>query len=206
MRNIEVQITGLTPMLQSRFHNEPKLNRETPDAYEKRTWQLKAHSDRDGLCFVPAFSLKKTVQEVAKYLSIQIPGKGKSTYTKHFKAGVLTQRHATLLSSKGQPLEAKFFLEESNPSCFGQEIFVNADGVSGSGKRVMRTFPTYAEGWMLKTNFMITDDTITAEVFETHLVQAGQLIGIGAFRIGNGGVNGMFGVKVLSAKSVDFAA
>jgi hypothetical protein len=34
-------------------------------------------------------AFKNCLAEIAKYLSLQIPGKGKTTYTKHFEAGVM---------------------------------------------------------------------------------------------------------------------
>jgi hypothetical protein len=43
--------------------------------------------------------------------------------------------------------------------------------------------------------FLISDDTITAEVFTEVLCQAGSSIGIGAFRVRNQGNCGRFAVK-----------
>jgi hypothetical protein len=39
---------------------------------------------------------------------------------------------------------------------------------------------------------VIFDDTITKEVFERHLTEAGRFVGIGRFRPENGGIYGRF--------------
>lgn len=169
----------------SRYHDTPKLNKETPDAYEKRTWRNKVHTNGEGLVVIPGMAFKKCIQEAAKYLSIQIPGKGKSTYTKHFKAGFRVDTDPVLLVN-GKPIH-----KDDEDAIEGITILVNSDGVSGSGKRVSRTFPVFRD-WAVEISFLIVDDIITKDVFVEHLKSAGNLQGIGSFRVGNGGMNGTF--------------
>jgi len=125
-------------------------------------------------------AFKNCVSEVAKYLSVQIKGKGKSTYTKHFEAGLLVM-DPLVLPIKRDDVE-------------GEWLFVPSDGKRGSGKRVDRCFPLIRE-WSGDVTFYVLDDIITPEVFEEHLRQAGNFIGIGRFRPRNNGYYGRFKVK-----------
>ena len=82
-------LASISPYSQSRMHDTPKLDKENAADYEERTWKNKAHVDGEGLIFIPPMALKQAIDAAAKFLSIQIPGKGKATYTKHFRSGLL---------------------------------------------------------------------------------------------------------------------
>jgi hypothetical protein len=176
-------VVGATEMSQSRFHDTPKLVKELPHAYEERTWRERMHVTSDGYVQVPPMAWKNCIAECAKFLGMQIPGKGKSTYTKHFQAGVLVA-DATPLNIKVEQTE-------------GRWLFLPSDGIAGSGKRVKKCMPFIPKGWETTVEFLIFDDTITEDVFKTHLKQAGQLIGLGSFRPRNNGCYGRFLVKDL---------
>jgi hypothetical protein len=124
-------------------------------------------------------SFKNCLSEAAKFLGIQIPGKGKSTYTKHFEAGVLVT-DAMILPIKKEEVK-------------GEWLFVPSDGVRGSGKRVDKCFPVIHE-WGGEVTFYVLDETVTEEVFRNVLEQAGAFIGIGRFRPRNNGFYGRFRV------------
>jgi len=196
MKIVEVKITGQAPYAQSRFHGEAKLPREGSEDYENRTWPGKAHLNEAGQVTIPVLAFKKCIAEAAKYLSEQIPGKGKATYTKHFQSGVIAL-HDSVVSYKGQPV-TKALLDVPKSGYYGNRMFVPSDGVAGSGKRVFRKFPTVGDGWECVVEFLIMDDIITQPVFQKHLTMAGMLIGVGAFRVRNGGVMGRFNSEILS--------
>jgi hypothetical protein len=42
MKTAICKLRSLTPVTFGRFHQEEKLSKELPDAYEKRTWKQKA--------------------------------------------------------------------------------------------------------------------------------------------------------------------
>src|SRR5690606_30989192 len=105
-----------------RLHRTEKLNKETHDDYEVRTWREKSNYDEDGIVFIPAMAFKQAVDSAAKMLSTQIPGKGKSTYTKHFLSGCLCTENLSIGVHK----------DDMPPIT----INANSDGVRGSGKRV----------------------------------------------------------------------
>lgn len=135
------------------------------------------HHDESGMVYIPPMTLKNCLSEAAKFLGVQIPGKGKSTYTKHIEAGVLVIEPANLGIHKDA-------VESEN-------LFLPSDGVRGSGKRVIKTYPVIRE-WKAKCTFYVQDDVITEDVFRYHLEQAGTFIGIGRFRPRNNGFYGRF--------------
>lgn len=75
----------------------------------------------------------------------------------------------------------------------GEVFFVPSDGKAGGGSRVKKKFPVIRE-WSGEVTFYILDDTITEDVFEAHLKEAGNFIGIGRFRPENGGFYGRYSI------------
>lgn len=182
MKTAIATLQSTTPYSQSRHYSDPKLEKEQAKDYEARTWRNRLHTTERGQVFIPPMSFKNCLSEAAKYLGIQIPGKGKSTYTKHFEAGVMVM----------EPL----MLGIDADQVAGEWLFVPSDGIRGSGKRVEKRFPIIHE-WKGKVTFHVFDETITESVFKTHLVQAGQFIGIGRFRPRNNGFYGRFNVETI---------
>lgn len=180
MRIAIAHLKSISPYSQSRAHETEKLNRETADEFEKRTWREKCHATKEGNMFIPPMGFKQSLDRAAQMLGHQIPGKGKSTYTKFFLSGVMCIDPIVLPNKKA---EVK-----------GEKIHANADGKRGSGKRVWRTFPVVDE-WQAKVPFHVIADEISEDVFEEHLKQAGAFVGIGRFRPGNGGYFGRFKVE-----------
>lgn len=195
MKIATVHLKSTSPYSQSRNHDTPKLAQrgggETPDAYEERTWRNRLHVNEDGFVFIPPMQFKNALSEVAKYLGIQIAGKGKSTYTKHIEAGVLVVDPLVL------PVRAA--------DVAGERLYLNADGKRGSGKRVWRTMPLIPS-WEGPVTFTILDDIITQEVFLKHLREAGNFIGIGRWRPRNNGLYGRFSVEKLDWQEVGVTA
>lgn len=177
MRFVKVTMENITPYSQSRQHEAPKLDKETSDAYEKRTWREKcSFTDKDEV-FIPAMAFKQSLDAAAKKLGLQIPGKGKATYTKYFVADVICDADVPLGLSKNDVDSVR--------------ISANVDGVRGSGKRVWRIFPVVPT-WGAVGAFTVMDDTVTPQVFEEVFKIAGMSIGIGRFRPEKGGLNGRF--------------
>ena len=143
------------------------------------------HADEQGNVFIPGMAFKNMLSEAAKYLGIQIPGKGKSTYTKHFEAGVMVI----------EPMVLGVKVDDVK----GEWLYVPSDGKRGGSKRVMRCFP-FIPSWEGIISIHILDDTITKDVLLDHLQQGGQFIGIGRFRPRNNGYYGRFSVEGLDWK------
>lgn len=180
MKTATVTLKSVSPYSQSKHHGTPKLDREIFKDYEKRVWRERLHVNDAGQVFIPPMAFKNALSEAAKFMSVQIAGKGKSTYTKHIEAGVLVVDGLTL------PLK-----KEDVP---GEWLFLPADGIRGSGKRVDKCYPVIRE-WGGEVTFYILDEIVTEDVFTDHLKAAGNFIGIGRFRPRNNGFYGRFSVE-----------
>lgn len=183
MKTYTAVLESISPMSQSRFHDTPKEPRETADDHEKRTWRGRLHVDADGNVFIPPMALKNCLSEAAKFLGVQIPGKGKATYTKHFEAGLLISDPVSL------PIKAS--------AVEGEWLFVPASGRRGDGKRVKKCFPVVPR-WKGTLTIHVIDEIVTKEVLLQHLEAAGNFIGVGRFRPRNNGFYGRFKVTKLS--------
>jgi hypothetical protein len=179
MKQVRIKVHGISPLGYSRHYEVPRLEKESHDAYEWRTWRNRLHVDKEGQCVISPMQWKNMLRDVGKFLGERIPGKGKSSYSKHFLSGILVVDPSPLgIAADEVPYE---------------RIFVPADGIRGSGKRVWKNFPVIHE-WTTEAVVFILDETITPPVFEHHFRQAGQFIGLGFFRPANGGIKGRFEV------------
>ena len=183
MKLARVWLESSSPYSQSKFYDTPKLSKELPKDFEARTWRDRLHVDDKDEVFIPPMSLKNCLSEAAKFLGIQIPGKGKSTYTKHFEAGILVVDNLKL-GIKKQDVD-------------GEWLFVPSDGKRGGGKRVQKCFPII-RSWKTEANVFVFDETITRDVLTQHLEQAGMFIGMGRFRPRNNGFYGRFSARIES--------
>lgn len=186
MKTALVTITGVSAYGQGKFADIPRLKNpngvviETSEDHELRTWRERLHYDpATEEVYIPPMAFKNALSEAAKFVSMQVPGKGKSTYTKHFEAGVLCFK-PLMLGIKKNEVQS-------------ETLFVPSDGKRGGGTRVKKIFPVIQK-WGGVVEFTILDDTITKDVFKTHIEVAGNLIGIGRFRPRNNGYYGRFAV------------
>jgi hypothetical protein len=189
MKTAQVTIRGVSPYSQSKHYDTtevPKLQGESHRDYEQRTWSNRLHVNNDGNIFIPPMSFKNSMSEAAKFLGIQIAGKGKSTYTKHIESGVLVV----------DPMVLPIKKEEVESEC----LFVPSDGIRGSGKRVEKVFPLIRE-WGGTFEILIFDETVLNSYDASkitvlqHIVQeAGKFIGLGRFRPRNNGYYGRYEV------------
>lgn len=182
MKIATAELVSVSPYSQSRFYEVDKKDKESPADAEVRTWRERCHANEDGFLFIPPMAFKNCIAEAAKFLSIQVVGKGKATWTKSFVAGVLVVEALTLPIKKSDVV--------------GESVRVNSRGIRGGPANITKTFPLIPK-WSGKVVFHIIDNAITEEIFMLHLKEAGQLIGVGRFRPRNGGYYGRFSVKKL---------
>lgn len=182
MKTAQCTLQGIAPYSQSRHYEVESLSQELPKHKEIRTWRERCHADSDGNLFIPPMAFANNLKTAARYLQLQVPGKGKTLYTKHFEAGVLVL--------EGVPLPIKKDAVES------EWVFVPSDGRPGSGARVDKCFPLI-RSWSGKVTYYILDDIITEDVFRRVLDYAGNIIGIGRFRPENRGYYGRFKVTAM---------
>lgn len=180
MKIARCHLVSLAAYSMSKKHNTEKLAKEKPDDYEKRTWPMKMHVNANGEVIIPPIAFKFSLETAAKMLRMRIPGKDRSEYGKHFKAGVIVTDEVVIAPSR-EAVQGVWFS-------------MNANGKRGSGSRVDRCLPQVPK-WSGIVNYYILDDTITEDVFEKHLEESGKLVGIGQFRPENGGYCGRFKVE-----------
>ena len=177
---------------QSNYFTTPKSLKTKHDEYDASNWREHAHVVSDGPCagqvFIPAQQFKNCLVDAAKYLGMKIVGKGQSTYTKHFKAGVQVLGDLVLPIKVGD-------LEHEGVMCA-------ADGVTGSATKVLRRFPII-KSWSGQVVYLVADDTIDEATFLTHLGHAGQLIGIGRWRPINNGKYGKYLVDDVTVAEIE---
>ena len=181
-----VTLASLSPMTQSRQHDAPRLEGESHDAYDVRTWRNKLHVEtRDGksVIVIPQTGIHQAIAQAAKYSKKQIPGQGKATWTAKFAAGImLTENPSTGIDPASVPCVV---------------ISANADGVRGSGKRVTRRFPQMLS-WSSTFDVIILDPIITEPVFREMVELAGMFVGLGQFRPQSLGSNGRFKIAAMT--------
>lgn len=178
-----VTISGISPYSQSRQHDDPKLEGESHEAYDTRTWRSKLNVSADGTSVViPAHGMHQSIIAAAKYSKKQIPGQGKATWTAKFTAGIALMEdiHIGVDPETVKPIT----------------ISANSDGVRGSGKRVPRRFPMIYE-WKATFDIVILDPIITESIFTEIMELSGMFIGLGRFRPEKGGTNGRFRVDAV---------
>jgi len=197
MHTVIASLESVSPYSQSKEKDFafPRGQKETAQDHEKRTWMERCHyEEKTGIVFIPPMAFKNCLSECAKFLSIQIPGEGKKTYTKHFESG--------LLILEGIKLGVK------KENVKGEWLFVPSDGRRGGGKRVKKCFPLIPE-WRGDLTIYVLDDKINrpapgmkynpkdpfTDILRYHLEQAGAFIGIGRFRPRNNGFYGRFKVN-----------
>ena len=183
MKKATIQLKSTSPYSQSRFHNLPLKKGEKHDERELRTWREKGHYTANGDMFIPSIAITMSIKEAAKYSNIKVTGKGQSTYTKHFEAGIMVLQDIILPVTK----------ETARMNA----VYANANGKKGAGTRVMRFFPT-CDQWEGTVDVAIFDDEINREIFEQVANAAGLFIGMGQFRPRNAGYYGRFSVEILN--------
>lgn len=167
-------IRGLGKYSQSRAHDAPWLDGESHEAYDKRTWKEHLHV-RNGVVIIPETALMQCLHSAAKYSGEK--KSGNTTWTKYLEGGV------AIVDPAVTDVKADAVTYE--------DIYSNADGVRGSGKRVYRRFPVMAP-WSAKFQALILDPAVTKEIFSQMLEIGGKYRGIGRWRPEKGGQNGRF--------------
>lgn len=192
MKQAVCKLVSLAPVQQSKYINSPKKDKETAQDHEARCWKERAHVGPKGKIILPAMGFRHCITDAARFLgsagALQIPGRGKATYTKHFEAGIMVLND----------VETKYTLDTVKPLW----LFVPSDGKRGGGTRVQKCFPVIDE-WAGELTVNVLDDTITEEVFERVIREAGNFIGIGAWRVQNRGMYGRFLVEKVTWKQID---
>jgi len=179
MRTAVASLESLSPYSPSRRIMTPREPKEPWDEWEKRVWKERIHVTPEGRPFIPPMAFKRSLELAGKFLRMRIEGKGTSEYGKHFVAGVLVPE-GLLLPGTVDDVEY-------------EDLPLSSRGRRGH-MDVIKREPLFRE-WAGEVTYYILDDIIGHEVFETHLREAGNFIGIGRFRPENGGFYGRYKVN-----------
>lgn len=190
-----IKVHSTTPLSQSGFYQSTRPQKQSHEDFEKENWREKMHVSDDGQVFVPPMAFKRATDEACKRLAIQIPGKGKTQFTKYLVAGAMIVEPVPLADGKGKPI--------MGDDVEGEWLWCDAQGKKGgaSGSMVRRCFPIIPE-WKATLEYQVFDDTITRDVFEKCFESGGMFVGVGRFRPENGGYYGRYAVSDISWKEL----
>lgn len=178
---------GVSALCYGKYVSVPKLDKEKPDDYERRTWMERLHYDEEDNIIIPPFALKNMMSTAASYLGKKIQGKGNHTYTKHFEGGIMVDKSSLVIHrDNGTPIKKS--------DVKGDWRMVPSDGKKGGTKRVEKCFPVIPL-WKTTAEFILLDNVVTPDIFAEHLIEAGWYVGLMSFRPRNGGINGRFQVE-----------
>lgn len=176
MKVVEVEISGISPLLQHRYpledseqESKAKNKKQNEDDIEKSLYRLP-----DGTIYQPSTHFISSMKKAgAKF---QISGQGKTTYKNIIGSG------AIIISPDAIPHENQQF-----------EIDVRRVVVPSTKGGVARKRPCF-KTWSLKFEIEYDDDEISAAMIQEILEYAGRRVGIGDFRPEKGGPFGRFAV------------
>ena len=126
---------------------------------------------------------KKALEGAGSALRMVIPGKAPSEYGKKFKSGIIVS----------DPLMLGIMLDDVE----GEWLFLDAQPGSAKKSRVDKCMPFIKE-WSGDVTYYILDDIITEPVFEKHLIESGNFVGIGRFAPHVGGFYGRYKVNKIT--------
>ena len=180
-------LKGLTPYSQSRYldmDNEVLKKRpdENCESHDERIWREKGYWNSNDQMIVPRRQIRVMLSSIAQYKSMKVEGQGQSTYTKYFKSGILINEDFSITD------ENRNSITKSNVEM--ETIHV----VTKGGNRLTNRFPI-VRNWIITGSITITDPIITKKIFTEHLNDAGVYMGLGHFRVGNGGNFGTFKIE-----------
>jgi hypothetical protein len=197
MKICTATLTGIpgSPYSQSGFLNHiPKLERESAEDYDLRTWREHCNTNDSGQICIPAMGLKMAIDTTAFKLGEKVPGRRGATYRSFFESGFIVDGDVPIANGKAlKPDDAEMVAIMSDSK--------GRRGASG-GSRVLRRFPVFKE-WSGPARFIIMDELIMP-VFPQHLNACGWIVGLGRFRPENGGTNGRFRVTDIKWEEVSF--
>ncbi len=173
MEKIQVEITGISPLLQHRFPVEgqqeakKKNKKQTRDDVEKALYRLD-----DGTIYQPALHLIGALKVAgAKF---QIPGRGKLTYKNMMGSGVV------VITPDAIPHENQDYDVDARPVV-----------ISSTRGRVVRMRPMFND-WKLRFEMEYDEEEVDVATLKELLDYAGLRVGIGDFRPAKGGPFGRF--------------
>jgi len=177
----DVEIEGIGTIGFGRRYRTPASGSKAISERNDKCWKERMWIDdnSDEIIFNP-LGLKNCLATAAKKKGMKVPGLGQSKFGNVFKSGlhVFEPVRFGVKSSKAR----KEILDLPVPN--------------NAGSRQPTLFPVL-DKWTAKASIEVVDENITEDILKTHLVHAGNVVGLGALRVENGGIWGRFKVKSL---------
>lgn len=177
MYTVEVEIQGVSPLLQHRYP-VPELDtmskggkRQTGATDYTQEWRQYFYATPDGDLYQPASHLEGALTSAAT--SFKITGRRGKTYKDLFRAAVFVTPD-TLLHGMSVPDELD--TDADKP------LFLDVRPVVVNRARVVRIRPAFRAGWKLAFTLEVLDDQIAPELLNDVLTLAGRTVGIGDYR------------------------
>lgn len=164
MKEVEVKIEGVSPLLMHRFSEEKKEDKSkvvTGAGDYSNDAEMALYKLPDGTIYTPATHIEGALMKAAS--NFQIVGKGKKTYKDLAKSALFVTPDAI---AHLQPV----WVEDKR-----------AVVVPSTRGRVVRSRPRF-DAWSLKFTIKILDKQFPKEVVKQILDYAGNNVGIGDFR------------------------
>jgi hypothetical protein len=150
-----------------------KLREESDVDYDTAVMRDRAHYTAEGFATIPQRHFKKALELSPSYLNEKL--KGGRTLTKYFKSALACTQGIVLPYTRTDiPL-------------------LSVTVITKEGYMVTSTHPTI-EKWEGSTEWLIYDDLLTQDLLLRHFRAAGIYVGVGKWRVGNGGEYGRFGI------------
>lgn len=182
MYQIDVEISGVAPLLQHRFPLATLsmlmdgARRKTGAQDYSMEW-LDTMYTRDGQLVQPATHIEGALVKAAA--GFRIKGSKNKTYKDLFRAYVLVEPDEIPHLRGGQPVTAPGPELLSAPT---KDLCVNVQRVIVNRAAVARARLQVNAGWTLNFTITVNDDQIRPEVVQTILEEAGRAVGIGDYR------------------------
>lgn len=166
---VNAKLQGVGSLIRRGFlpSGEEKPKSMGHDEWENKTKELRVPTNKEGFVTFPSTALKDCVKKGAVKLKRTVPGQGQTKYGSVFTTGFKVLKNLILSANIK---DARY-----------ETIMVPSDGKPGGGTKVPRYFAHF-DKWDCDVEFMVTDSTITEEVFQEALEYAGMNIGLGTWR------------------------
>jgi len=189
---MKATLAGLSTITFGRMLQSDKNQGESAEAHDKRCWRERMTTNESGEVCIHKLAPKLAMEVAAKFRSDSIPGKGKQTFTKNIRTGLVPSPNCdfTVNDANGDPILAE--------NVIGRTISVPSDGRRGGSKRVPRKFPEIDPAWSIDIEMLVFDQDLIEhnERLHEYLELAGIQIGFGSHRPEtSGGDHGMFEVQ-----------
>lgn|SRR5574341_867257 len=177
MYTIQVEITGVAPLIQHRFPMPDlaimaKGGRKSTGAKDyTEEWRDYFYATGDGQIYQPSSHIEGAMVKAAT--SFKVTGKRGKSYKDLFSANVFVDPTEI---PHGVKVPDELDTDGNKP------LYLDMRPVVVSRARVVRIRPTFKPGWKLAFTINVIDDEISAEIVNDVLTLAGKTVGIGDYR------------------------